>query len=188
LAAAIQFGGFNPWHREFCELVDLAFRASPGADQVEPAGRFRDGDPHRLDYEWSITPTAANVAALRATGFDWSDDARRLADRFGVREKVIEEVRHAMVKLAWHDEDKGRPESERIAQQDGAVLSVCRRLAAACSLTASDWDRLQDVLNKVAAGASGPELAAGLPSGKGLPELDAISAMYWEALNSGSRS
>jgi hypothetical protein len=44
------------------------------------------------------------------------------------------------------------------------------------------------VLNKVAAGASGPELAAGLPSGKGLPELDAISAMYWEALNSGSRS
>jgi hypothetical protein len=88
--------------------LDLAFRASLGAEIRERiqvghenlTGLFEDDYEW---YEWRVNPTQANVAALRAVGLAWDDDARRLADQLLVREEVVDEVRQTMRRLAQQD-------------------------------------------------------------------------------------
>src|SRR5262249_1641138 len=77
------------------------------------------------------------------------------------------------------------PESEiRIIE---ACAVVYQRLAGEAALSAGEKKRLYSVLCVISAGGEGPELAAALPAGKGLPALGSIAAMYREARQAGSR-
>jgi hypothetical protein len=77
------------------------------------------------------------------------------------------------------------PESE--IQIVEACAVVYRQLASQASLSPEEKKRLYSVLCVLSAGGSGPELAAALPAGKGLPDLERIALLYQEARQSGSR-
>ena len=114
----------------------LAFRASPGAELGEPVevgyqnltGLLED------DYHWyrcRVAPTPANAAALQAVGFSWDDEARHLADQFGVLEETVKQVRETMRRLARQDlqdarrirEEHSAPAVEGEAFSEGASPS-----------------------------------------------------------------
>jgi hypothetical protein len=77
------------------------------------------------------------------------------------------------------------PESE--IQIIEACAVVYQQLAGQGPLSADEKQRLYAVLCAVSSGAGGPQLAAVVPAGKGLPPLDRIVKMYQEARQSGSR-
>jgi hypothetical protein len=55
-------------------------------------------------YECRVRPTLENVAALLASGFTWSEEARQV----GVSEGGVEEVRLSMRRLAHQQWEKLR--------------------------------------------------------------------------------
>ena len=77
------------------------------------------------------------------------------------------------------------PESE--IQIIEACAVVYQRLTAERSLSPEDKKRLYAVLCVISTGARGPEIAAALPAGKGLPGVEGLVSMYREARQSGSR-
>ena len=77
------------------------------------------------------------------------------------------------------------PESE--IQIIEACAAVYQRLTSQAALSADEKKRLYAVLCVISAAGPGPELAAMLPAGRGLPELERLAAMYREARLSGDR-
>jgi hypothetical protein len=77
------------------------------------------------------------------------------------------------------------PESE--IQIIEACAAVYQRLASQAALAPGEKKRLYSVLCVLSAGGGGPELAAALPAGKGLPDLESIARMYREARQAGDR-
>ncbi len=71
------------------------------------------------------------------------------------------------------------PESEIQIIEACAVVYQC--LTKPAHLSADEKKRVYAVLCAVSTGADGPQLAAALPAGKGLPPLDNIVRMYREA-------
>jgi hypothetical protein len=118
----------------------LALRASPGADAADPkavghenvSGLFED-DFDRDECRIRVSP--ANVLALRATRFAWTDAAERLAAPVAPPAAAVEAVRRAMAELARHDCERrndllrrlgdagqGSAEAEAIAAELRTVL------------------------------------------------------------------
>jgi hypothetical protein len=77
------------------------------------------------------------------------------------------------------------PESE--IQIIEACAAVYQRLSAQASLGPGEKKRLYSVLCVISAGGAGPELASAVPAGRGLPDVEAIAAMYRDARQAGGR-
>lgn len=71
------------------------------------------------------------------------------------------------------------------------ILEACavtyQRLTAGATLGPAEKKRLYSVLCVISAGGAGPELASAVPAGRGLPDLEAITATYREARQAGDR-
>jgi hypothetical protein len=71
------------------------------------------------------------------------------------------------------------PESEiRIIE---ACAVAYQRLASQARLSPEEKERLYAVLCALSTGATGPQLASALPTGKGLPDLESVANIYREA-------
>jgi tetratricopeptide (TPR) repeat protein len=68
-----------------------------------------------------------------------------------------------------------------------ACARVYAELTAQVSLSPDEKNRLWVVLSSISLGGQGPDLAAMIPAGKGLPGLESIVRMYQEACRDGSR-
>lgn len=77
------------------------------------------------------------------------------------------------------------PESE--IQIIEACAAVYRQLTDRAPLSVDEKKKLYAVLCAVSSGEDGPQLAAALPRGRGLPALAGIVGMYREARQNGSR-
>jgi hypothetical protein len=77
------------------------------------------------------------------------------------------------------------PESE--IQIIEACATVYQELSKQVHLSRDEKGRLYAVVCAISSGAEGPQLAAALPTGKGLPTLAEVINMYCEARQSGSR-
>jgi hypothetical protein len=87
--------------REEVERLDLAFQVTPDARRGERkyvgttscSGLREDAEQH---FECLVEPSSANVAALRATGFEWDPEADELARRQPVQPEFIATIRENM--------------------------------------------------------------------------------------------
>jgi hypothetical protein len=90
------------------QQLALALQASPGADAIVPKSVGHENVSGLLEddfvrYERRLRATAANVLALQATRFTWTDAAKRLARPVAPLAEAVESVRQAMAELARQD-------------------------------------------------------------------------------------
>jgi hypothetical protein len=113
------------WRLTRGQKLALALRASPGADVADPKSVGHENVSGLLEddfvrYECRLHATPANVLALRATRFVWTETAGRLAAPVAPPTEAVEAVRQTMAELARRD-----------VEAHGRLLDMMRRLTVA---------------------------------------------------------